>query len=60
GEGSIDGRHTLMGIALALRLLRSAAGRLAITSAFERFAQNAATLFHSDTREQLEESCHEL
>jgi hypothetical protein len=49
-----------MGIALTLRLLRSAAGRLAITQAFERFAQNAATLFHIDAREEPKESCHEL
>jgi recombinational DNA repair protein (RecF pathway) len=60
GEGTIDGRRTLTGIALTLRLLRSAAGRLAITQAFERFAQNAATLFHIDAREEPKESCHEL
>jgi len=60
GEGDIDQRRTLTGIALTLRLLRSAAGRLAITQAFERFAQNAATLFHVDTRGEPEESCHEL
>lgn len=60
GEGCIDTRHTLMGIALTLRLLRSAAGRLAVTQAFERFAQNAATLFHADLREQPKESSHEL
>jgi recombinational DNA repair protein (RecF pathway) len=60
GGGNIDGRRTLMGIALTLRLLRSAAGRLAITQAFERFAQNAATLFHIDARQEPKESCHEL
>jgi DNA repair protein RecO (recombination protein O) len=60
GVGTIDGRRTLTGIALTLRLLRSAAGRLAITQAFERFAQNAATLFRIDTREEPKESCHEL
>jgi DNA repair protein RecO (recombination protein O) len=60
GEGSIDARRTLMGIALTLRLLKSAASRLAVTQAFERFAQNAATLFHIDTREEPKESCHEL
>jgi DNA repair protein RecO (recombination protein O) len=60
GQGSIDQRRTLMGIALTLRLLRSAANRLAITQAFERFAQNAATLFYIDAREEPKESCHEL
>ncbi len=60
GEGSIDPRRTLTGIALTLRLLRSAAGKLAITQAFEQFAQNAATLFRIDTREEPKESCHEL
>jgi DNA repair protein RecO (recombination protein O) len=60
GEGSIDRRRTLTGIALTLRLLRSAAGRLAITQAFEPFAQNAATLFHIDARQEPKESCHEL
>jgi DNA repair protein RecO (recombination protein O) len=60
GEGSIDQRRTLTGIALTLRLLRSAAGKLAITQAFEQFAQNAATLFRIDTREEPKESCHEL
>jgi DNA repair protein RecO (recombination protein O) len=60
GEGSIDARRTLMGIALTLRLLKSAAGKLAVTQAFEQFAQNAATLFHIDTREEPKESCHEL
>ncbi len=60
GEGSIDARRTLTGIALTLRLLRSAAGKLAITQAFERFAQNAATLFHTEAREEPKESCNEL
>jgi len=49
-----------MGIALTLRLLRSAADKLAVTQVFEQFAQNAATLFHIDTREEPKESCHEL
>jgi len=49
-----------MGIALTLRLLRSAADKLAVTQVFEQFAQNAATLFYIDTREEPKESCHEL
>lgn len=56
GEGNIGERRTLMGIALTLRLLRSAASKLAITQAFERFAQNAATLFPIDARVELKES----
>jgi len=60
GDGAIDPRRTLTGIALALRLLRSAAETLAITQAFEHFAQNAATLFRVNTKEEPKESCHEL
>ncbi len=59
-QGSVDERHLLIGIALALRLLRSAAGKLATTHAFEGFAQNAATLFHTDMAENDKESQHEL
>lgn len=59
-QGSIDEHHVLIGIALALRLLRSAASKLATIQAFEGFAKNAATLFRTNMIENNEESQHEL
>lgn len=46
-QGSLDEHHVLIGIALSLRLLRSAAAKLAKEQSFEAFARNAATLFGS-------------
>lgn len=60
GQETIDERHVLIGIAVTLRLLRSAASKLTATRAFESFAQNAATLFHSATTQNYKESQHEL
>ena len=60
GQGGMDERHVLIAIAVALRLLRSAASKLTATRAFESFAQNAATLFHTATAQNDKESQHEL
>ncbi len=60
GEGNIDARHTHAGIALTLRLLRTAAARLGIAPAFEQFAQNAATLFRAESTDEQKEPDNEL
>jgi DNA repair protein RecO len=60
GEGEIDVRHARMGIALTLRLLRTAAQKMGIAPAFEQFAQNAATLFRGESTEEPEEPDHEF
>lgn len=60
GDGDIDTRHAHAGIALTLRLLRTAALRLSIAPAFEQFAQNAATLFRAESKDGQKEPDDEL
>ncbi len=60
GRGTLDHRKTLAAIALILRLLKTAAGKLGVSSPFEQFAQNAATLFRTESYETFKESDHEL
>jgi DNA repair protein RecO (recombination protein O) len=60
GDGEIDAHHARAGIALTLRLLRTAAARLGIAPAFEQFAQNAATLFRGESADEQKELDNEL
>jgi DNA repair protein RecO (recombination protein O) len=60
GDGEIDARHTRAGIALTLRLLGVAAGRLGIAQSFEKFAEDAATLFREESNDGQKELDNEL
>ncbi len=60
GTGSLDCRQAHAGIALTLRVLRTASRRLGIGTAFEQFAENAATLFREEHTDQMKESRDEL
>lgn len=60
GDGEINDRHTRAGIALTLRLLGVAAGRLGIAQSFEKFAENTATLFREESNDGQKELDNEL
>jgi DNA repair protein RecO (recombination protein O) len=60
GDGEINAHHTRAGIALTLRLLGAAAERLGIGESFEKFAENAATLFREESIDGQKELNNEL
>lgn len=60
GKGTLDHHKVLTAIALVLRLLRATADKLGISSLFEQFTQNTATLFCTEPHATIKESHHEL